>query len=282
MISEDFFKDGVVVEDGYPVEQRVLNRGLLERIRANAYTDRPDMEVATALLRLAHDELLAFATDRSQRTDDEDMRLILRTARRLVKRLEVSFQLPFSDYGSFHAYWEENNCYGSWAARRGVLRVLFEPVHRELADREDDELEASLAQPITSHSGTGWPEVDKAIKDLRRHFRDARSSLDYRNIGNDCDAVLERLSETLFDPELHLKEREQVPPVSQTKNRIGRFVEVAAPDGRTNERIRKLANATIDLAQAVKHNQEGTRRNAGIAADSVILLANLLRRFAEE
>ena len=282
MTPEDFFEDGVVVEDGYPVQQRVLNHELLESVRANTYTDRSNAEVATALLRLAHTELEAYGTNGSQRCDEEDMRLILRVCRRLAQRVGVSFQPPFSDYGTFRAYWLENDGNGSWAARRVILKNLFEPVHRELADREDDELEASLAQPITSHSGTGWPEVDKGIKDLRRHFRDAHSSLDYRNIGNDCDAVLERLSETLFDPELHLKEGDQEPPVSQTKNRIGRFVEVAAPDGRTSEAIRKLANAAIDLAQAVKHNQEGTRRNAGIAADSVILLANLLRRFAEE
>jgi len=94
-------------------------------------------------------------------------------------------------------------------------------------------------------------------------------------------AVLERLSEVVFDPELHLKEGEQVPPVTNTKDRLGRFVEHAA-SGPPNAEIRKVARAAIELAQAVKHQGEPTRRNAGIAADSVILLANLLRRLAEE
>ena len=93
--------------------------------------------------------------------------------------------------------------------------------------------------------------------------------------------MLERLSEVVFDPDIHLEEGEQEPPVAHTKARLSKFVDHTAL-GPSNAEIRKVARATIELAQAVKHQGEPTRRNAGIAADSVILLANLLRRLAEE
>jgi hypothetical protein len=38
----------------------------------------------------------------------------------------------------------------------------------------------------------------------------------------------------------------------------------------------------IEMAQEVKHRSTRNRREAGIAADSVILLANILRRLDEE
>ena len=272
---EDFF------EDDFVSDKRLLNHELLERVRAGVYNDRSDVEVAAALLRLAHDELEAYGTDGKQRTDERGIRLILRTSQRLLKRLGVVLDLPFSDYRRFRSYWVANDGHGSWQARRDILNEFFEPVHVQLAELEDDELGSVLAKPVTSHPGTGWSRVDTEINEMRRHFGSARSAQDYRNVGNDCVAVLERLSKVAFDPELHLKEGEQVPAVANTKDRLGRFVENAA-SGPANAEIRKVARAAIELAQAIKHQSEPTRRNAGIAADSVILLANLLRRLAEK
>ena len=272
---EDFF------EDDFFSGQRVLRRELLDGVRAGTYNDRSDVEVAVALLRLAHDELQAYGTDGAERTDEQGIRLILRTSRQLLKRLGIVLELPFSDYRTFRTHWVANDGYGSWQARRDILNELFEPLHLELAELEDDELGSVLAKPITSHPGTGWNRVDTEINELRRHFHAARSAQDYRNVGNDCVAVLERLSEVAFDPEIHLEEGEQVPPVANTKVRLGKFVDHAAPSP-ANAEIRRVARAAIELAQAIKHQGEPTRRNAGIAADSVILLANLLRRLAEE
>lgn len=275
MTPEDFFEDDLFSDE------RLLNTKLLEEVRAGSHIGHTDVEVAAALLRLAHDELEAYGTDGHQRTDESGIRLVLRTSRLLLERIGVPFNLPFSDYSTFHSHWMANDAYGSWQARRDILNKLFEPIHLELARLEDHELGSVLAKPITSHPGTGWARVDTEINEMRRHFGAARSAQDYRNVGNDCVAVLERLSEVLFDPELHLKEGEKAPPVANTKDRLGRFVEHTA-SGPANAEIRKVARAAIELAQAIKHQGEPTRRNAGIAADSVILLANLLRRLAEE
>lgn len=219
---EDFF------DDDFSSDRRVLNSELLERVRAGTYHDRSDVEVSVALLRLAHDEFEAYGTDGSQRTDERGIRLILRTSRQLLKRIGIVLELPFSDYGTFRTHWVANDGYGSWQARRDILNDLFEPLHRKLAQLEDDELGSDLAKPITGHPGTGWDRVDKEINELRRHFQAARSAQDYRNVGNDCVAVLERLGEVVFDPEIHLEEGEQAPPIAHTKARLGKFVDHAA------------------------------------------------------
>jgi hypothetical protein len=54
---------------------------------------------------------------------------------------------------------------------------------------------------------------------------------------------------------------------------------VRGPD---NAALRKLALAAIEYAQQVKHSTTPTRREAGIAADAVIQLVNLLRRLDED
>lgn len=44
----------------------------------------------------------------------------------------------------------------------------------------------------------------------------------------------------------------------------------------------KLGRATVEAAQAVKHNLDGTRLRAGLAADAVIQLVNMVRRLRPE
>ena len=117
--------------------QRILNRGLLERIWLGGNVDRSDVEVGVALLRLTHDELAAYGTDGTQRTNDDEIRLILQICRRLVKRIGISLDLPFSDFRTFRSHWIANDGYGSWQARRDILNALFEPTHRQLAHLED-------------------------------------------------------------------------------------------------------------------------------------------------
>jgi hypothetical protein len=78
-----------------------------------------------------------------------------------------------------------------------------------------------------------------------------------------------------------LRDGEEEPPIGKTKQRIGRFVEDAAP-GSDAAVLRKLVRSSIEYAQEVKHRDTGSRKEAGIAADSVILLANLLRRLDED
>jgi hypothetical protein len=122
--------------------------------------------------------------------------------------------------------------------------------------------------------------VDTEIAELRRHFQTARTPQDYRNVGNDCVLVVERLSGTVYSAERHLRPGEEEPPFANTKQRLDRFIEDSL-QGADNAPLRKLARATIEMAQAVKHRSTPNRTEAGMAADGVILLANLLRRIDE-
>ena len=136
MTPEDFFRDDEFDSMG----PSVLDRDLLIRLRAGSDAHRSDVEVGVALLRLAHDELEAFGTDGSQRTSEDEIRLVLRASRRVLDRVGLSLDLPFSDFRSFRSHWVANDGYGSWQARRDILNELFEPVHLELARREDGEI----------------------------------------------------------------------------------------------------------------------------------------------
>lgn len=254
-----------------------LRLDLLERLRAGPIAEYTDLESGIALARLLDEQFRRYGTDATNEIGNEESREALRTLRALTGRIGVPFDPPYRDLAGFRAYWGSHDGYGSWAARRAMVQELFDPLHEELERREDDALRGELSEPVSPHGATGWPAVDEEIAELRRHFHAARTVQDYRNIGNDVVAVLEAISEAAYVPARHLFTGETEPVVSQTKNRLTRVVEVdAGADG--SAEIAKLAKATIDVAQAVKHNPAGSRTRAGIAADAVIQLANILRR----
>jgi len=277
---DDFFLD-TDTDDPWAGPRHTLDEELISRVSAGTIVDRSDIEVAGALARLVHDEYEERATSDAPRLNDDGARATLRALRSVLSRLGITFSPPFEDFTSFYKYWRREGMTGSgsWAQRSEYLAGLFNPLHETLADLASGAIGTSLAQPATSHTRTGWTRVDEEVAELRRHFQAARSPQDYRNVGNDCVIVMERLSEVAYDATRHLAEATEEPPVANTKSRLDRVVEVDLA-GSSNAELRKLIRAAIEQAQATKHRTPD-RRHAGIAADSVILLANILRRVTE-
>jgi hypothetical protein len=258
----------------------LFNNDVTQALWRGPLEQADDLDAATALATVVHDELLAFGTDSSQKLTEYQSELALRTLGAVLKRLDIEFVPPFRSFSTFKTYWKRMNMAGSWDARRQCLSEIFEPLHNELIRREDQAIEASLAEPASPQKITGWPAVDAEVRELRRAFRSATSAQAYRAVGSHCVGVVEALALTVYDPAKHLRDGETEPGPDKTKQRLERYIEVTCA-GPENEDLRGLARKAIEFAQHVKH-ATGTRREAGIAADSVILLANILKRLEQE
>lgn len=277
MRKGDFFKDELG-EDG--TSTRSLDGALLEEVRTGTGSVS-DIDAVVALAHLVHDEFQVFGTDGAVAITSDEAREAISTLRTVLRRLGIQFDPPFRDFERFRSYWQKQGASGSggWQARRELLYKLFDPLHEQLADLQAESLRSSLASPAGSRSRTGWPGVDEEVVELRRHFQEARTPQDYRNVGNDCVAVLERLSAEAYKPDRHLRSGEDEPPVANTKARLERVIEVELV-GPGYAELRKLARASIELAQAVKHRTP-RRQDAGVAADAVILLVSMFRRLSD-
>lgn len=253
---------------------------MVRELRTGSLSQYSDLEAAVALLDLVHDELLAFGTGGGEKLGDDEIEMALTSLRSVARRVGVEFEVPFRNFTTFKTYWLRNDCSGSWHARRVLLADLFESARVKLVALEERSLDA-LVDPVSPRAATGWVAVDEEVRELRRRFQTATTPQDYRALGTHAVGVLEALSRTVYDREKHLRAGEEVPPVDKTKMRVGRFIEDAAP-GKHNAAVRGLLNKANDLAHEVKHSTTPTRREAGIAADAVIMLANMLRRLAED
>lgn len=267
--------------DPWAADVSVFDRALVESLRRGQVDGHDDVTIAVELAALVHDELQAYGTTSNARLDEAEITLAITALSAVLRRLAITdFSLPYRNFTTFRSFWIRKDAGGSWQARRDILEAQFGPLHHRLQRLEEASLE-DLANPVSPRTLTGWPAVDDEIQELRRRFRSSSTPQDYRSVGTHCVGVLEALSRTVYDPARHLRQGESPPPVDKTKQRIGRFVEVALP-GAGNEELRGLVNKAIEFAHSVKHSTTPTRRDAGTCADAVILLANLLRRIELE
>ena len=277
MLPDDFYDQS---EDGWGNYARRLDLDMLHDLRSGPHATVPDAEVGSALAHLVHDQFTAAGTGGGHDLDDGEMREALTALRAICDRLAVAYGVPFRDFTTFRAYWLRKGASGSWQARRSLLAEIFDPMHDRLEALQQQSLAATLATPITAQPQTGWLAVDHEIAELRRQFLKATTPQDYNAVGLVCVRLTEALSGTVYDPAKHLRTGESEPPIANTKQRLDRYIEDSEP-GPDQASLRRLARAAIEYAQHVKHSGAPSRREAGIAADATLLLANILRRLAE-
>lgn len=286
MRIDDFFvetEEATFQVDPWDPSTRLVqhfNHDMVDKLRQRPHDGWRDTEAAVALCQLVHEELQAYGTDGGEKLTEEQVATAIRALVTVSKRIGVDFDPPFRNFASFRTYWLRNEGYGSWQARRELLAGIFDPVYVRLLRLEEATFEA-LVDPVSPRAEVGWPAVDEEIRELRRRFQAATTSQDYKDVGLRCVTVTELLGDAVYDPLKHVQDGE--PPASrgQTKQRFDRYIETVVP-GKDNASLRSLARSIVVFSQEVKHTGSPTRREAGMAADSVILLANLLRRLDQQ
>lgn len=260
----------------------ILDNARLSALISARDPEHADLDVALALMDLVRDDLQLSGTSGGDRIADVGMRLAIRALERTSARAGHEFKLPFRDHAGWRSYWIRKGASGSggWQARRDLLSELFDGAYASLMAAQDRALDSTLTEPASPHDRLGWPEVDTEVGELQRHFRTASTPGDYRAVGNDCVHLTEALSRQVYDHLRHTPAGEEEPPVAKTKLRLERYIEERLP-GSDNAEMRKFARSAIELAQAIKHRGAPTRTEAGIAADAMIVMANMLRRLSE-
>lgn len=283
MDYEDFFESDINhTINSWTASQsdRKIRFNLIRNLKRGTIPGDDSLATALALTRIVWEEYEAYGTDSSQSISNEESRELLRTLILTLHRQGINLQIPWRDFSSFRSYWIANDGRGSWQARRNIIAQYFGPVRSELEDLEEKTYANELASPVSPRDQLGWTTVDQQIEQLRHRFRTASTTVDYKDVGNRCVGVLEELSRILYQPEAHCAPDEKPPPVDKTGIRIGAYIDRRLK-GSGNEELRGLVKKVSALSHKIKHSPTADRTTAGIAADAVIMLANILRRLQE-
>lgn len=284
MLEHEFFiTEPTSAWGSFTGSTRKLSVDLLYKLRVGPQPGDDDLQSAIELCKILSAEYRKIATDGAALlTDDDGSRAATAALRDLAKRHGIEWSIPWSDFPTFKIYWKQEGYvgHGSWQARRDLISKYFLPLLQELEALQVQRQRNDLATAVSPHDKLGWNTVDNAIEQLRERFATATTTADYKDVGNRCVGVLEALSELVYNPKTHLPAGESVPPVDKTYVRIGAYIGDRLP-GKPNEKLRALCKKASELAHSVKHSPKADRTTSGIAADSVILLANILRRLEE-
>lgn len=184
MKASDFF---TWVEFPEPFGGRsVLDPDLVESFRLKPREDISDLDAAYGLAQLARDELVAYGTGKHSSLGDENISVVLRALRAVLKRLGVTFDPPFRDFARFRDYWISQGMDGSYAARRNYLNELFDPVFSRLEQLEDE-------QAVTSVRG-----VDGQLKNIIFASTGPKPKIVLRDAINNVVEVVENAEYCLF------------------------------------------------------------------------------------
>lgn len=257
-----------------------LRTDLLERLRHSPIEEFNDLDAALNLLELCHKELTDYAAERNHLLSDTDIRLALRTMRMILLRLGIDSDLPFRNFTSFQDIWIKQGMTGNDSShrRQSLLESSLEPLRVQLEALEEHRLTKPIANPIREQ-GPHWPEVNTEIRELRRKFNMAVTPQDFRALGTNFVGVFEAIGDAVYSPSEDLRDTERSIPRDRPKVRIERFLERSISSEHAT--LKSQLKVTLELAHKVKHLQSPSALMTGIAADSTILLASIIRRIAD-
>lgn len=259
----------------------LLKRELLLELRAGLSEQTSDIDAARILLDLIQNELTMYGTYGGNKLNDEELELVLRTFKVVLRRLGCRVEFEFRNFTTFRSRWVETGMVGTGAyeARRSYIeRQLFAP--REFIEvLEDNKLTRSLRPHGAVITSESWFEVDTEISELVRKFEAATTSQDYRALGTNCVGTLEALGRAVFDAD-SMNAGESI-PVDRIIPRLEAFMNTYA-SGSTNTELRSCVRSTATLAHRLKHRSNPTVAMAGVAAEAVIALTNIVKRISEQ
>lgn len=120
-----------------------------------------------------------------------------------------------------------------------------------------------------------WPRLREEIAGTRERFRAATGPDDYSDVGNRCIRAITAVADLAFEPETDLPEGQEVPKADAAKLKLDLLFRARLP-GKDAKPMRESAAAAWDIAQKVKHRQNPTRMEAGVALSALCLLVDLV------
>jgi len=135
LTSDDLFEEE---EDPWdPLPSQRFRTELVTQAIAKPIDGVDDLELGITLAQLLQIEFTAYGTGGGNRLTDPQANIALRALKAVSQRLGVTYGVSWRDFTSFRAYWEANDGYGSWAARRRMVGEAFGPPLDRLYELQD-------------------------------------------------------------------------------------------------------------------------------------------------
>jgi hypothetical protein len=195
-----------------------------------------------------------------------------RDRRRKLKRgLErIGRENPFP-WPDLYQWWAHCKRWPTYQERRTVVSQLSEPIL--------DQLETATYGSVIDWSDqteVTWPGLEARLGGLKQEFEQGTRMDDWQDVGRRAREIMIDAADLVFETSM-VPPGEEMPKAGNAKTRLTYYVQ-ARSRGESHADLRRLIQASWDLATTVTHSTNVTRAEAFAAAQAAILLVRTLEQ----
>jgi hypothetical protein len=242
----------------------------LEDVDASGHSedDRSELESLRKLLELQQALMISVATGgpRINTVNDEyrERKLLIETA---LEKLGIPDLNPFGDLWQWYGRWSDGTL-PTYQDRREYVTALYAPVFESLSRRERG-WSMEIVEP------TGWERVDRCITTIDQTLQAASNEEQFQSVGHLCREAIISLAQAVYEPEVHSSLDDTPPSNTDAKRMLTAYIAVELK-GSANEDCRRYVRSAYQLAAALTHSRNATRRDAMLCAEATRSITNAI------
>ena len=174
----------------------------------------------------------------------------------------------FKDLWEWYGRWSQPDL-NTYASRRKFVPQLYQETIDMLEKAEINSYQQEYVP-------TGWERVDRTVYEMQKRLADAINEEQFQAIGMLGRETLITIAQQVFDKSVHKTEDGIIPSDTDAKRMLDAFLSYSLSGG-TNERQRKFAKASVELANQLTHDRMATKKDAEMCLTAVTAVASLIK-----
>ncbi len=189
-----------------------------------------------------------------------------------LKMLGADNPNPYKSLWDWYGRWSQSDL-STYASRRKFIPELYQPLI-------DIILKSSEEAITSSYEPTGWDRVDRTVYEMKQRLISASTEEQLQAIGMLGRETIITIAQQVYDNTVHKTEDGVEPSETDAKRMMDAFLSYEL-SGASNERTRKFAKSTVDMANHLTHDRTATKRDASMCLTSVTAVASLMKIIQE-
>lgn len=207
---------------------------------------------------------VSTAGARIQQVNDSYIELYQEITTALDER-KIQNPNPYSNLWDWYGKWSSGDL-PTYQSRRKFISEMLLPLIDFIKNNKGKEI---FNEP------TGWARIDRTISEIRKRLAEAQTEEQFQSIGLLARENLISLAQIIYDPSIHKTIDGVKPSKTDAKRMLEAYINTVL-SGSTNEKSRKHARASLDLANELAHKRTADFKLAALCAEAVTSVVNII------
>jgi hypothetical protein len=198
---------------------------------------------------------------------NDQFKNIFQKVDKALQQLRLQNPNPYKDLWDWYGKWSSD--FSTYRERRAFIREMYSVLQQTLEETEEPET-ISVTVDLT-----GWERIERSIQEIHLRHNEAKKEEQYQVVGLLCRETIITLAQSVFDPEKHPILDGVAVSKTDAKRMLDAYITVELA-GSSNEKLRKYAKSTLDLANELTHKRTATKKDSSLCSIATLSLINFI------